>query len=292
MKAVVANAVEVTRPLFTRHKHPVEPELCSEPAVVTGDAVRLTQVLANLLTNAAKFTPDDGKVMLALRADGERVEVTVTDTGRGIEKDLLPDIFELFVQGQQGIDRHAGGLGLGLAIVRTLVRMHGGEVVARSEGPGQGACFIVRLPACSETPVGAQGPRPIEVQSQEGGRRILVVDDNVDAALSLAELLRTIGHSVQCAHHARGAVEALRSFDAEVALLDIGLPGVDGYELARQLRSDGRLATVKLIALTGYGRENDREEALRAGFDDHVVKPVALEQLLDAMAKLSSPASP
>ncbi|HYF17575.1 MAG TPA: ATP-binding protein, partial [Ramlibacter sp.] len=232
MKAIVANALEVTRPVFARHRHGVELTLPDGPAVVMGDAVRLTQVLCNLLTNSAKFTPLEGRVRLVMRSDGGWVEITVEDTGSGIAPELLPQVFELFVQGRQAIDRQGGGLGLGLAIVRTMVRMHGGEVAAHSDGPGRGARFTVRLPACDETPIPTAAPKLAEPAGAAQGR-ILVVDDNVDAAETLADLLRVMGYDVHCVHHSRDAVGAVTTFAPQLALLDIGLPGVDGYELAR-----------------------------------------------------------
>jgi signal transduction histidine kinase/CheY-like chemotaxis protein len=278
MKAVVANAVELTRPIFEKRAHPLEVRLPGRRALVVGDAVRLTQVLCNLLVNAGKFTPPDGRVALELSCDEDWVEARVEDTGCGITPDLLPHVFDLFVQGEQAIDRQAGGLGLGLAIVRTLVEMHGGRVEAASAGPGRGSVFSVRLPAGDETP--AASPEANDAPTGSVSGRILVVDDNADAAETLAELLRMCGYDVQCAGNGEAAMEQLARFSPQLALLDIGLPGIDGYQLAGMVRRHPAGAGVKLVALTGYGGSNDRARALESGFDEHLVKPVTAERLL------------
>ncbi len=284
LKQVVANAVELTRPLFAKHARPVELHLFDEAAMVTGDPIRLTQVLCNLLVNAAKFTPREGRVTLALQKVQGWLELSVEDTGAGIDAELLPRVFDLFVQGQQAIDRQAGGLGLGLAIVRTLVEMHGGNVLAASEGLGRGSRFIVRLPPGSDTPEPTAAPQPTGFESRGG--RILVVDDNADAAETLSDLLGLVGYEVRCAHDADEALAVLDTYQPQLALLDIGLPNIDGYQLAALMRADPRCAAMKLVALTGYGGENDRERALQAGFDEHLVKPVALDRLLEVLDQL------
>jgi CheY-like chemotaxis protein len=281
LRSVVAQALEQTQPLFERRAHPVDVQLPAGPAMVEGDAVRLTQVLCNLLVNAAKFTPPDGRVQLAVAARGDRVEVTVTDTGCGIGPELLPHVFDLFVQERQSLARQAGGLGLGLAIVRMLVQLHGGDVGVTSGGPGQGSCFTVRLPALA----GATADIPVQTAQVRdsvgaGAGRILIVDDNKDAADTLADLLRLDGYEVRCANEAEAAMAALDSYRPQLALLDIGLPGQDGYALARRMRGDPRVAQAKLVALTGYGREVDRARALQADFDEHLVKPVSADKLL------------
>jgi CheY-like chemotaxis protein len=288
MKAVVAHAIELTQPVFDKHANPVELRLCKRPAAVMGDPVRLTQVLCNLLVNAAKFTPTDGRVVLTLdHADGV-VEASVQDSGSGIDAQLLPRVFDLFVQGQQSMDRQAGGLGLGLAIVRTLVEMHGGRVAAASDGPGRGSRFVVRLPAGNLPPVPAAQQDSANAPTHGSGR-ILVVDDNADAAETLAEVLRLVGYEVRCAGHADAAMALLDSYIPQLALLDIGLPDIDGYQLAGLLRADPRAAGMKLVALTGYGRENDRALALAAKFDEHLVKPVMIDRLLEVLGELMPP---
>ncbi|MDB5875266.1 MAG: chemotaxis protein methyltransferase CheR [Ramlibacter sp.] len=285
LKSVVANAVELTRPVFEKHAHPIRLRLEGGPAFVSGDAVRLAQVLCNLLVNAAKFTPHDGHVTLALESRDGWAQVAVEDTGCGIGPDLLPRVFDLFLQGRQAMDRQSGGLGLGLALVRTLVQMHGGSVVATSEGIGKGSRFVVRLPAGEEARLPAADHAPACVQAMASGR-ILVVDDNQDAAETLAELLRVVGYEVRCAGHAEAAMALLETFNPGLALLDIGLPGIDGYQLAGMLRADPRAQAMKLVALTGYGRDNDRARAMAARFDEHLVKPVTAERLFNVLAQL------
>ncbi|CAG1017259.1 two-component system, NarL family, sensor histidine kinase BarA [Burkholderiaceae bacterium] len=286
MKAAVERALELTQPALERRSRPVQVELPDEPVFVEGDPVRLAQVLSNLLTNAAKFTPSDGHIGLHLRQreDGE-VEIVVEDAGSGIAPDLLPRVFDLFTQGEQGMDRHAGGLGLGLAIVRTLVQLHGGSVQAESDGPGRGARFTVRLPA-AQAQVAPPRESPTVAPPLESGGRILLVDDNADASEMLRLLLQEAGHEVQVASDGPSALAAVDGFRPDIALLDIGLPGMDGYELAVRLRADPRLQGMKLVALTGYGREPDRARAMATHFDEHLVKPVPSEQLLEVIARL------
>jgi two-component system CheB/CheR fusion protein len=210
--------------------------------------------------------------------------VSVEDTGAGIGPELLPRVFDLFVQGQQALDRQAGGLGLGLAIVKTLVELHGGSVAVASEGEGHGSRFTVRLPrAAAVTAVaGAAPPAPVATAD---GRRILVVDDNLDAAETLARLLDSFGHAVRTAAAGPQALAMLNEFRPELAILDIGLPGMDGYELARRLKADPRMEGLRMIALTGYGHDVDRARALAAGFDEHLVKPVPVDQLMATIVR-------
>jgi len=285
MKGVVDTALELTQPLLEKRARPVELVLPDDATFVCGDAVRLAQVLCNLLTNAAKFTPPDGRIVVHLTRDGDMVELAVEDEGSGISADLLPRVFDLFSQGEQAIDRRAGGLGLGLAIVKVLVRLHRGSVSAESAGPGRGSRFVVRLPAADApalTPPLQDAPLPAARRSA----RILLVDDNRDAIEMLGALLRDAGHEVQSAADAPGALSAIDAVLPELALLDIGLPGMDGYQLAARLRADPRCAGMRLVALTGYGRQPDRERALAMQFDEHLVKPVAAERLLDVVERL------
>lgn len=288
MQAVVARALELTQPVLERRERPLKVEVPQGPAWVSGDAVRLTQVLCNLLTNAAKFTPPDGHIGLRLLASKTHVQVTVDDSGAGIAPELLPRVFDLFVQGEQPIDRQVGGLGLGLAIVKTLVQMHGGTVAAASPGPGRGSSFAVRLPAAGpDMPAPVEEPEPQPVRDSTGGAaRLLLVDDNVDAGETLAELLREVGYEVRTAPDGPAALALLDLYVPELAILDIGLPGMDGYELARRLRADPRCAATKLVALTGYGREGDRARALATDFREHLVKPVAAGHLLEVIERL------
>jgi PAS domain S-box-containing protein len=287
LNAVIASAIELTRPVFDKHQRQVDVRLPRQAAVVSGDAVRLTQVVCNLLVNAAKFTPLDGQVVLEMEVKGAVAELAVADTGRGISSELLPCVFDLFVQGQQSIDRRSGGLGLGLAIVKSLVEMHGGTVQAQSDGVGCGSRFSVCLPLVEETP--APVSRPAGLQADGTGQAVLVVDDNTDAAESLADLLRMVGYDVRTAGNAGEALALLSEFAPELGLLDIGLPEIDGYQLAALLRDDPRGKRMQLVALTGYGRDNDRARALAAGFDEHLVKPVAIDRLLQVVGELLHP---
>ena len=280
LRDVVAKAIELTRPMFERRTRSLAVE--TAPACfVEGDETRLAQVVANLLINAAKFTPDPGAIRLRLTADGGDARLEVSDEGMGIEPSLMPHVFDLFVQGKQSIDRVTGGLGLGLAIVRTLVEMHGGDVQARSEGTGRGSVFVVRLPLVAGGAPSRPAPARVEDARPSRHARILVVDDNRDAATTLATLLDLHGYVVATAGDGPEAIAAVPSFEPDVAILDIGLPGMDGYELAAQVRSMPR--PPRLLALTGYGSAQDRERALAAGFDEHLVKPVDPDRLLEAI---------
>ena len=247
------------------------------PVWLEADAVRLNQVLTNLLDNAAKYTDPGGRVELAAVREGDRAVVRVRDTGMGIAADLLPRVFDLFSQADRSLDRERGGLGIGLTLVKRLVALHGGEIEARSEGPGRGAEFVVRLPALPEQ---VAPPRPPGAPDRGSpALRILVVDDNVDTAASLAMLLELYGHEVETANDGTGAVEAarLRAFDA--ILLDIGLPDLDGYEAARQIRAMAREPRPVLVAISGYGFDADRLRSRGAGFDHHLVKPTDVETI-------------
>ena len=288
MNAVVARALELTQPVFERRARPIELSVPARPVTVWGDAVRLAQVLCNLLTNAAKFTPETARVALRLQEADGQVEVAVEDSGMGIAPGLLPRVFDLFVQGEQRSDRQAGGLGLGLAIVKMLVQMHGGTVSARSDGPGSGSTFTVRLPSADAT--AAESPAPHEdpgapPQPARGSGRILIVDDNADAAQTLAQLLSLSGYDARTAGDGGTALKLVEGFVPQIALLDIGLPGMDGYELAKRLREDPRTRGTRLIALTGYGRDPDRQRALESGFDEHLVKPVVPERLFEILRR-------
>ncbi len=288
LQHVVDKAVETIEPAFA-DRVPLEVRRPAGPVVVEGDDVRLTQVVANLLTNAAKFTPPHRAVRLALAVGDGAAVLSVTDEGAGIAPELLPHVFDMFVQGRQSLDRRNGGLGLGLGIVKGLVEMHGGSVAAASDGPGHGSCFTVRLPLLERTV--DEAPATGEAAPAGTAQRVLLVDDNVDAAAALAELLRATGHVVCEAHDAAQALAALDAgFVPDVALLDIGLPGTSGYELATMLRADARSDGLAIIALTGYGREPDRERALGSGFDEHLVKPIDIDTLLAAIARCAATA--
>jgi CheY-like chemotaxis protein/two-component sensor histidine kinase len=289
LREVVARALEIVQPLLDVRGRALKLDLPPQPVWVSGDAVRLAQVFSNLLSNAAKFTPPDGRIALRLVLRDPEVEVTVEDSGNGIAPELLPRLFDLFVQGRQAPDRQVGGLGLGLAIVRTLVELHGGSVRAASEGEGRGSRFTVTLPRALQGQVSSTISAPVPLDAPHG-RRILLVDDNPDALEMLSQLLRGQGHEVQVAMHAAQALALLEHWRPDLALLDLGLPGMDGLELARRLRADARWRTLPLVAVTGYGHESDRERTRAAGFDEHLVKPADAQALAGVIERLASAA--
>jgi CheY-like chemotaxis protein len=255
--------------------------------MIEGDLTRLAQVISNLLNNAAKYTDDGGHIRLDAALAGSMVAIRVRDTGLGVAPNLLPHVFDLFTQADRTLDRAEGGLGIGLTLVKRLVEMHGGQVEAHSEGLGRGAEFIVRLPVLATEPEHAneRAPRAVEPGPGMEGRklRILIVDDNVDAADSIAMLLGMEGHQTRTVNTARAALLAAPEFKPEVVLLDIGLPEMDGYEVARRLRAQNGSHLMRLVAVTGYGQPADRRRAHAAGFDEHMVKPVepaALQEFL------------
>ncbi|MBI5500703.1 MAG: response regulator [Deltaproteobacteria bacterium] len=252
-------------------------------ACVDGDPVRLAQVLGNLLDNAVKFTPRGGRVLVSAAADrgaGEAV-LRVRDSGAGLEPGLLSRLFEPFTQAESTLERTRGGLGLGLTLVRGLVELHGGEVGATSDGPGQGAELTVHLPL---VPGVTCGPAPATAATPRARRRVLIIEDNVDAAETLRDVLRLGGHEIAIAFDGLEGIAAVREFRPDVVLCDIGLPGIDGYEVARRLRSDRSLARILLVALSGYAQPEDLRQATEAGFDQHLAKPPPLEKLEELLA--------
>ncbi|MGE4239836.1 PAS domain-containing protein [Ramlibacter sp.] len=282
LKAVIGNAIEQVRPLIDARGHRLATQIASGDVYVLGDATRLVQVISNLLNNAAKYTPPSGTLTLALSAPegAEFVEVRIADNGTGIDAQLLPHIFDLFTQGERTPDRQQGGLGLGLSLVRSLVELHGGRVAAESEGRGEGSAFTVTLPRLpAQAPVPAAAATASGAAAAPGALRLMVVDDNRDGAETLGVLLETLGHEVRVAHDAVQALALAESFAADVFILDIGLPGMNGYELARALREQRRSRDAMYIALTGYGGTKDRQRAGEAGFDHHLVKPADLAEL-------------
>ncbi len=276
---VVRNALETARPLVRERRHELTVILPEQPVYLDADLTRLSQVLANLLINAAKYTPEGGRIWLDVQQGQKHLALRVRDTGMGIAPGLLPHVFELFTQGARTLDRAQGGLGIGLTLVKRIVEMHGGIVEARSAGPGCGSEFLVRLPFTERPPEPEDERAVIGSMRREGNVRVLVVDDNVDAAESIAMLLRLEGHDVRSVHGAQAALEAAVVFRPHVVLLDIGLPGMDGYEVARRLRSQPAVQSMRLVAVTGYGQQSDRDRAREAGFDQHLVKPVEPEAL-------------
>ena len=285
MKAVVDQAVELTKPLLDSRACPVRFDMPDQPVMVWGDWVRLVQVVSNLLSNAAKFTPPDGLIEVTLTQGFDAVTLSVRDEGNGIAPELLPQVFDLFTQGKQAIHRGSGGLGLGLAIVKTMVQLHGGRVSATSQGSGLGSTFTITLLPMDAIIAWAQ-IEDVRDPALQGQERILVVDDNQDAAETVALVLRDMGYEVRTAHDGLAALAVLDEFVPELAMLDIGLPLMDGYELASRLQADGRTRHIPLIAVTGYGAESDLARALQAGFLERLVKPVATPQLLQTIRRL------
>jgi PAS domain S-box-containing protein len=282
LAAVVNSALETSRPLIDAARQRVIVTLPPVPVCVTGDPTRLAQVVANLLNNAAKYTAEGGRIELAVaREDGTAV-VRVRDEGIGMPAELLPRVFDLFVQADRSIERSRGGLGIGLTLVKSLVEMHGGTVEAKSAGPGHGSEFIVRLPAAADEVPAAAPPAPPPAAGA-APRRVLVVDDNVDSADSLAMLLQVNGHEVRVAYDGPAALREAAAFVPEVVLLDIGLPGMNGYEVARKLREMPEAKGTLLVAQTGWGQAEDRRRSKEAGFDHHLVKPVDVPKLLELL---------
>jgi CheY-like chemotaxis protein/two-component sensor histidine kinase len=276
LTAIVKAAIETSRPVLDNLRHELLTVFDPEPMFVTGDPVRLTQVFANLLNNAAKYTNHGGHITVTTRRERGEAVVTVKDDGIGIAPALLSNVFDMFMQVDRSTRRSQGGLGIGLTLVRSLVGMHGGTVEARSEGPGLGSEFTVRLPAMAAQQI-ANAPR--RLVEPLPARRILIVDDSRDGGESLAMLLRVLGAEIALAHSGRQALECVDSFKPDVVLLDIGMPGMDGYEVARRIRSNPNNRHISLIALTGWGQDEDRRRSVAAGFDHHLVKPADIDQL-------------
>ena len=282
--SIVGNAVEMAGDLLEEHRHQLSIELPLEGARIEGDPVRLAQVVANLLTNAARYTEPGGKISLRAAREGDQILVAVKDTGIGIDPELLPHVFDLFVQGRRSADRKEGGLGLGLALVKSFVTMHGGAVAARSDGIGRGSEFELRLPTSSkEMPVAPPMSDAAPAVSKRA-KRILIVDDNIDSAEMMMTMLRSVGYEVSVAHDGPDALATAEQFSPDIALLDIGLPVMDGYELGERLHATAHAAHCRLIALTGYGQDHDRAHSKASGFEAHLVKPVDMRNLLQLLA--------
>ena len=277
---LISNSIESVELLVREKGHAVSVHSGPRPLMVMGDPQRLVQCFGNVLANAAKYMPPSGEIRVRTRQEGSNAIVTISDDGIGISADMLPKVFDLFAQGERMLDRSQGGLGIGLAIVKRLVEMHGGSVAVFSDGPDRGATFEIRLPvAAADTAAGTTHKR-----APVAKRRILVVDDNRDAADALAALLQDDGHEVAAVYSSRAALEMIQRFRPDIALLDIGLPDIDGYELASRIRKDGALTHVRLIAITGYGQEEDKARARSAGFTAHLLKPVEYHRLQQMLA--------
>jgi signal transduction histidine kinase/ActR/RegA family two-component response regulator len=283
--AVVAAAVETTRPVLDARKHELTLQLPDEPITIQGDKTRLVQAVGNVLHNAAKFTDTGGRIVLKVARDGPHVHISITDTGIGIASELLPRIFDLFAQVHPKSERSQGGLGIGLALVRRLVEMHGGSVSARSDGPDRGTEIRIQLPLVSAHAAAVPALTRPEAIPIVRSRRILVADDNHDAAEGLATLLQLGGHEVRVAHDGEEALAVSEAFEPHIVLLDLGMPKMDGFETARQMRRQPWGNRAKLVALTGWGQQSDRQLTTDAGFDAHLVKPVTDFDLFHALVE-------
>ena len=288
LAAIIGSAVETSGPLIEAARHRLNISLPAQPVMLEADAVRVSQVISNLLNNAAKYTEAGGQIWLETRMESREVVISVRDTGIGIPAGMLPKVFEMFTQVDRSVTRSQGGLGIGLTLSRSLVEMHGGTIKACSEGTGLGSEFIVRLPlAQAEESLGEikADARAADNGQKSPGRRILVVDDNIDSAESLGLWLKFMGHEVRLVHEGLATLEAAREYHPDVIVLDIGLPDIDGCQVAERLRQEPNLNGVLLIALTGYGQDEDRQRCYDAGFDEHLIKPVdpgSLEALLSS----------
>jgi signal transduction histidine kinase len=285
---IVRSATEASRPLIDGEGHRLIIEMPDDSLWVDGDEIRLSQAVSNLLNNAAKYTPAGGLITLGLRAEGQHIAITVTDTGIGIPDDMQAKVFQLFTQIDDHLQRSQGGLGIGLALVRQLVELHGGSVDAYSAGPGTGSRFTIRLPI---------RPAPVQLHEAKQPRqeapsfrplRVLVVDDNPIIADTLGMMLEDIGHEFEAVHDGREALDVARHYHPDVILLDIGLPGMNGYEVCKAFRCDAEFQDTPIIAQTGWGQDRDKELATEAGFSFHLTKPVPLEQLQKVFATFSA----
>jgi CheY-like chemotaxis protein/two-component sensor histidine kinase len=283
LRLVLAKAIEIASPLIDQRGHKLQVDVPNHPLGIDGEEARLTQVFANLLTNAAKYTDPEGSIAMSVREIGDQLVVDVTDNGIGIDEELLPRVFDIFVQGKRTAQQSTGGLGLGLTLVNKLIQMHGGSVAVASPGVGKGSTFTVQLPstklAVPEPPSRRSGTLAATTTEP---RRILIVDDNEDALVLLAEALQLAGHTVQTATDPELALEAIAAFKPDLAILDIGLPIMDGYQLAAKIKSEA--VGTRLFALTGYGQPTDRERSQKAGFSAHFVKPVDVKQIIESIA--------
>ncbi|MBX6312410.1 MAG: response regulator [Isosphaeraceae bacterium] len=285
---IIHRAVESVRPLIEGRRHELTIAIAPGPLWLEADPTRLEQVLVNLLTNAAKYTEEGGRIELTAQYEGKDIVIAVRDTGIGLTPEMLSRIFELFVQAERALDRSQGGLGIGLTLVKSLVELHGGHIEAHSAGLGCGSEFIVWLPAAGAPSTDHLGPKLATPTAAPRGYRVLVVDDNMDTARGLSRLLKLSGHDVRIVHDGQAALEAARAYRPEVVLLDIGLPHLDGYQVAAALRREEGLRSTRIIAISGYGQEEDRRRSKAAGCDHHLIKPIDYNALLALFEPASS----
>ena len=280
---VLEAAVETVRPLMEKHRHGLEVKVPPVPVMLHGDRTRLAQIFSNLLNNAAKYTPPGGRISLTMEATTDQVMVTITDNGAGIQKSDLAKVFEMFAQVSRTTDRAQGGLGIGLNIVQRLTRMHGGSITVASEGLGMGSAFTVTLPISSSGGTIATEPRVGTAGKTVKPMRILIVDDNVDGAFALSMLLKKLDHEVHAMHSGEEALGLVKDFKPDVVFLDIGMPGMDGYEVCRRMRELEGLEKSHIVALTGWGQQEDKDRAKEAGFDQHLVKPINRQTIMQSL---------
>ena len=277
---IIRNAVDTARPLIDARGHALAVVLPDEPVRICGDPTRLAQVFANLLNNAANYTEPGGRIELVAAADAHMATISVADNGIGIAREMLGPVFQMFAQADESLERVHGGLGVGLTLARHLVELHSGTIEAHSEGIGRGSTFIVRLPR-TFAPAETFEPRRVNARTETTQRRVLIADDNVDFAMSLEAILMALGHEVRVTHDGLAAIAAAKEFAPEIAFIDIGLPGRDGYSVARALRELPATVSATLVAVTGWGQDDDRRRSLEAGFGIHLVKPVEPQQIID-----------
>ena len=292
LKTIVTSAVEASLPLIEAANHELTVNIPSEPITLDADPIRMSQVFGNLLANAAKYTPNGGQILLSACIEGKEVIVSVRDSGMGIPAESLPLVFDMFSQVKQGLPHAQGGLGIGLSLVRSFVELHGGTVAVSSPGADQGSTFSIRLPLAedlrSEKLFAALETGELK-KSETRCLRLLLVDDNTDASETLGALLEIAGHTIRLASNGYQAIELAAQFQPDVIFLDIGMPGMSGYEVARVLRTTPGLGYVVLVALTGWGAENDRALSKEAGFDNHLTKPASLATIKHLLSSLTAP---
>jgi CheY-like chemotaxis protein len=284
LATVVRSAIETSNPVIEAKQHQLAVSLPPETIPLHGDEIRLEQIFANLLNNAAKYTDPHGQIWLTAKVEADEVVVTVRDNGIGLSPESQPLVFEMFMQADRSTTRSQGGLGIGLTLVKNLVELHGGTITVHSGGKGQGSEFIVRLPIMMEPIASPRSPVPSSQRKNVLPQRVLVVDDNQDSASSLAMLLKFLGTEIRVANDGPTALEVIKDFRPNIVLLDIGMPGMDGFAVARRVREDHESDGMVLIALTGWGQAEDRERTREAGFDHHLVKPADIATLKSLLA--------